>query len=195
MIAAVLPWLVAAAVFVVSPAYPPNAVSGGTVVAVMHVSSGEVRGVDILQGDAPFQAPVRAALAGWRFENTRSGDVLAVAVFRTPNLYSTGSPDRELTGTRTATGLAFPTRVVEPAYPANSLGEGAVVLRLALSDAGAVTKVETIQGLGDLTAPCVAAAGKWQFSPGRTARGSQVATEAYAICVMRRPVLPVKKTD
>jgi len=195
MIAALLLWVIADAVSIVTPAYPPNAISGGTVVAVMHVTSGAVGGVDILQGDEPFTEPVRRALSAWRFGDSENGDVLAVASFRTPNLYPTGSPDRNLTGVKTVAGLAIPTKVVEPAYPANSLGEGSVVLRLSLKETGTVSKVEVLQGMGDLTGSCVSAVGKWQFLPARNARGVAVMTQAYAICVMRRPVLPIKRNE
>ncbi len=175
---------------VVSPAYPPNAFSGGTVVAMLRVSSGSVQRVDIIQGDQPFVDPVRSALASWRFRDAGANSALVVVDFRTPNMYATGSTSRDLSLSRPAAASVFPTRVVEPAYPPNSLGEGSVVLRLSINEAGSVTKTEVVQGLGNLTEACVAAAKNWKFSFRRGTQGAAPASsDAFAVFVIRRPVL------
>ena len=189
-ILAFLIWAWLEAGVVVAPAYPPNAVTGGTVVAVMHVTAGSVRSIDILQGDASFVEPVRAALSGWRFQAAESGTSLAVVSFRSPQLYAVGSPaTRLLEPTSPPSGVACPRKVVEPPYPPNSLGEGGVVLRLDLSDSGSISKVRVVQGLGDLTRLCVIAVSQWQFAPARNSAGKSLASEAYAVFVLRRPVL------
>jgi len=177
------------AVTVVGPAYPPNAIAGGTVVAVLHVSTGSVDRIEILQGDEPFVAPVRSALSGWRFKDSEAGNVLVVVDFRTPNLYSTGSPARKIAPARPVPGLAYPEKVVETAYPPNSLAQGSVVLALDLSETGSVSKVRIVQGLGSLTEACVSAVRKWLFVPARDNKGIATASEAYAVCVVRRPIL------
>jgi outer membrane biosynthesis protein TonB len=79
--------------------------------------------------------------------------------------------------------------VVEPAYPPNSLGEGGVVLRLELSESGSISKVKVVQGLGDLTGSCVSAVSQWKFAPAYSGTGKSLASEAYAVFVLRRPVL------
>ncbi len=189
-ILAFLLWAWSEAVVVISPAYPPNAVTGGTVVAVMHVAAGSVRSVDILQGDASFVEPVRAALPGWRFRGAESGKFLAVVSFRSPQLFAVGSSaKRRLEPTSIPSGVAFPRMVVEPAYPPNSLGEGGVVLRLDLSETGSISKVKVVHGLGDLTGSCVSAVSQWQFAPARSSAGKSLASEVYAVFVLRRPVL------
>jgi len=183
-------WAWSEAVVVVAPAYPPNAVTGGTVISVMQVTTGSVRSLDILQGDASFVEPVRTALLGWRFQAAESGNFLAVVNFRSPQLYAVGpSATRRLEPASSPSGLAYPRKVVEPAYPPNSLGEGGVVLRLNLSDSGSISKVKVVQGMGDLTGPCVSAVREWQFAPAQNSVGKSVASEAYAVFVIRRPVL------
>jgi hypothetical protein len=189
-ILAFLFWAWSEAIVVVAPAYPPNAVTGGTVIAVMHVTAGSVRSIDILQGDASFVEPVRAALPGWRFQAADSGRFLAVVSFRSPQLYAVGSSaTRQLEPASSPSGVAYPRKVVEPAYPINSLGEGGVVLRLDLSDTGSISKVKVVQGRGDLTGPCISAVKQWQFAPARNSAGKSLASEAYAVFVLRRPVL------
>jgi hypothetical protein len=183
-------WASSEAIAVVAPAYPPNAVTGGTVIAVMHVTAGGVRSVDILQGDASFVEPVRAALPSWRFQAADGGKFLAVVNFRSPQLFAVGSSaTRRFEPVSSSSGMAYPRQVVEPAYPPNSLGEGGVVLRLDLSDSGAISKVKVVQGMGDLTGPCITAVKQWQFTPARNSAGKSLASEAYAVFVLRRPVL------
>lgn len=177
------------AVTVVGPGYPPNASAGGTVVAVLHVSAGSVDRMDILQGDEPFVPPVRSALGGWRFKDPEDSNVLVVVDFRTPNLYLAGSPDRKIAPGRSVPGLAYPERVVDPVYPPNSLAEGSAVLDLDLSETGSVSKVRIVQGLDSLTGACVSAVREWLFVPARNKQGIATASEAYAVCVVRRPVL------
>ena len=180
----------AEAVTVVGPAYPPNAVAGGSVVAALHVAAGSVKSIDILQADRPFEQPVRSAVAGWRFRDSDNGDILVVVDFRTPNLYSTGSAEKNLASAGATPGLAYPKKIVEPPYPPNSLAEGSVVLHLDLAGNGSVLRVKILQGLGTLTGACVAAVRSWQFVPARTKKGMTASSEAYAVFVIRRPILP-----
>src|SRR5512138_1323347 len=108
LICALLSWVLSEAVVVVGPAYPPNAFAGGNVVAVLHVSSGAVAGVDVLSGDAPFAEPAQAALGAWRFDAAQSGDVLVVVNFRTPTLYAIGSAAQKVPKAAALPGLAYP---------------------------------------------------------------------------------------
>src|SRR5438128_1275902 len=64
-------WLLSLAltkpISVADPAYPPNAVGGGTVVTTLLIVSGEVREVTILSGEESFASSTRVALQSWRF--------------------------------------------------------------------------------------------------------------------------------
>jgi hypothetical protein len=183
---------IAQAVTVVSPGYPPMAVDGGTVVALLHISAGSVSGIEILQADNPFGDAAKAALSGWRFKDSDDGNVLVVFSFRGPTLYSVGVPTRHLAAAKPLTGLAFPKTVVEPAYPPNSLAEGSVVLRLDVNTEGSVSKVRIVKDLGDITTACVAAARGWRFVPALDIKGISIPSEVYAVCVVRRPVLKLQ---
>jgi hypothetical protein len=186
---ALMLWALLETVSVVGPKYPPGAVAGGTVVAVVHVSAGAVDKVNIKQGDTSFAESARTALGGWRFRAGENGDVLVVFSFRTPQFYPEGSPSRTLDQKDVSAGLPYPRTVVESAYPPNSLGEGSVVMRLEIDPTGAVSNVRAVQPLGDLTAPSVAAVQKWRFAPARTGSGRASKAYAFAVCVFRRPVL------
>jgi TonB family protein len=177
------------AVTVIGPAYPPNAIAGGTVVAVLHVSAGSVNGIDILQGDDPFIAPVRSALGGWRFKDSEESDILVAVDFRSPSLYPIGSPTRNIAPAHAVLGMAYPEKLVDPAYPSNSLAEGSVVLDIEISETGSVSKVKVLQGAGGITDACVSAVKDWLFAPARNKQGVAVTSKAYAVCVVRRPVL------
>ena len=179
----------AQAVTVVGPGYPPNAVAGGTVVALLHISSGSVSGIEVLQADNPFGAAARAALSGWRFNDSDNGNVLVVFSFRAPTLYSTGDPTRHLSAAKPLTGLAFPKTIVPPAYPPTSQAEGSAVLRLDVNTEGSVSRVRIVKDLGDITSACVAAARSWRFVPALDKIRISVPSEVYAVCVVRRPVV------
>src|SRR5205809_637128 len=78
-------------VSVVDPAYPPNVLAGGTVIATSSVNKGSVEGVTIVSGDEPFAGSVMAALKAWRFSPEEDGqghpvpsEALAVCVYRFP---------------------------------------------------------------------------------------------------------------
>lgn len=181
------------AITVMGPAYPPYAVSGGTVVAILHVSEGSVSSVDILQADEPFGSGTRAALEDWRFRASDSGNVLVVVSFRSTELYAAGDAARALAPKESRQDLAYPKKVVEPVYPPTSLAEGSVVLRVDVGESGSVSEVRVVQSLGGMDDACVNAVRKWQFVPAVNPKGNKEPSEAYAVCVVRRPVLAPKK--
>ncbi len=178
---------------VVAPGYPAHAISGGTVVAELHVSDGSVDHVEILQGEEPFSGAVRSALGAWRMDKPEKGNVLVIVNFRTPNLYATGSSSARFSAPDLAKGnLAYPTRVVEPLYPANSMAEGGAVFAVRVSRSGMVAKVSVLKGLGDLTESCITAIRNWRFQSATGADGNPAESDVYAVCVVRRPIL-IKK--
>ncbi len=177
------------AVVVVGAKYPPDAVTGNTVVAVARVSGGAVDNVSIKQGDAAFAQSARSALAGWRFRAGEKGDILVVFHFRTPQLFPVGSSAQTIEQKDVSAGMPYPRTIVETVYPPDSLGEGSVIMLLEVNPDGTVAKARVVQGLGDLTAPSVAAVRKWKFTPARTGSGRTSKTYAYAVCIFRRPIL------
>jgi TonB family protein len=179
----------AEAITVVGPAYPPDAIEGGIVVALLQVSNGMVRDVQLTQADPPFGDAALSALSRWRFRDSETGTILVVLDFRTPKLFATASPVRTLHAPAARPGSPYPLRLVEPLYPADSVAEGSVILRIELNEAGEIARTQTLQGLGGLTSAAVAAVRKWRFEPARDWKGNPRRAEAYTVCVFRRPVL------
>ncbi|PYV08893.1 MAG: hypothetical protein DMG07_24500 [Acidobacteria bacterium] len=157
---------VASPISVSDPAYPPNAVAGAAVVAGLDVRGGLVSRVEILGGSEPFAAAARQALAGWRFPPSVARARVAVVVcFSSPNLTAATRPaEYALPTARSGPEMPFPVRIVEPGYPPDASGGGAVTLRLQVDAAGAVQKVESIKTLGSFTEAATAAVSKWRFA-------------------------------
>ena len=180
-------------VSVVEPGFPPNAISGGTVVAELFLSSGKVARVKILNGEAgAFGESAEAALSAWRFAPDQKTPVIVVVQFRDPNFYSTGPATRTVAPAPAGLALAYPKTVVDPAYPANSMGEGSVILQLDVAASGAVAGTEVIKEGGNLTQAGIDAARKWSFLPAKDARGRPTQSSVFVVLVFRMPVIPAR---
>ena len=179
-------------VSVVDPAYPPNVLAGGTVIATLSVNKGSVEGVTIVSGDEPFAGSVMAALKAWRFSPDVGARIPVVVYFRSPNLI-TASPAAQMIdpphGSRRDRTLAYPVKVVDPVYPPNALGQGGAVVRLEIDQSGKVTRVDPLKSSGALTESFANAAREWRFLPAEDGKGHPVPSEALAVCVYRFPVV------
>jgi TonB family protein len=166
--------------------YPPNAVTGGTVVAEVSGQGGEIR---VLSGEEPFSSAVRSSAASWRFPGD-SRKHLVIVRFRQPELVRAGSRRETVPVSTGGSGaMPYPQSVTEPAYPPDALGEGSVALKVKLTASGAVDRIETLQSLGKLTETGIDAVREWSFQPARDSRGRAVPSEAYVVLVYRAPVL------
>jgi len=180
---------------VVCPPYPPLAIRGGNVVAVLELSKGSVGRVIVLYGDKPFVEPARAALAKWRLPREREDKpTLVVVNFRDPYLTMDAINNGIVLGTKSSTiktdpypqSLPIPTLVVDPFYGSHSrVVMGASVLHLKIAENGSVGEVRVIQELGDHTQPTIDAVKKWKFLPAQDEGGKPVASDAFAVCVYR----------
>ncbi len=168
--------------------YPPNAATGGTVVASVSGSAAGTQ-VRVLSGEEPFVSAARSALSQWQLPDEGQRR-LVVVKFRQPGLFAVGSPSQAIPAPARAVGaIPYPRTVTEPAYPPNASGEGSVVLRVGLASSGEVEKIETVKGLGELTDSGVDAVKGWAFEPAKDSGGRPVASEAYVVFVFRSPVL------
>lgn len=160
-------------------------------VAALDVRAGAVSRVEILGGSEPFAAATRQALAAWRFPPSVARARVAVVVcFSSPNLVAaTRRAEYALPSARSGPEMPFPLRIVEPGYPPNASGGGAVTLRLQVDAAGAVRKVESIKTLGSFTEAATAAVSKWRFAPAVDAESRAHEAEALAVMVFRPPVI------
>ncbi len=186
-------WLILGSDTVVGPRYPPNAVSGGTVVAALVSGAGGVSDIKILSGQEPFVSSSRAALQRWNLHAEREGGDLVVVHFRQPNLYYRGDVQEEIRCTGANPSMPCPKYVVAPAYPPQAVGQGSVILKVEVAADGSILDVRTLQAMGVLTDVSVAAVRKWKFTPAEDARGVKEASHAYAVFVYRFPVTGKKK--
>jgi hypothetical protein len=175
-------------VYVTDPLYPPNAVSGGTVIAELRMADGNVTRVAILSGAEPFAGPCTSALSQWRLQPDVKGNQLAVVYFRQPYLHTLGAAEEEIKPAKSPPQLPYPRHVVQPLYPPNALAQGGVILRADISAEGRVSKVETIKGMGVLTGASVDALKRWQFVPAQDDKGKKIASQAYVVFVYRFPL-------
>ena len=185
-------WLMLGSDTVKGPLYPPNAVSGGTVVAELAFVAG-VSDIKILSGEEPFVSSSKAALQSWNLHPEKDGGDLVVVHFRQPNLYYMGDAKEEIRCTGADPSMPCPKYVVGPAYPAQAVGQGSVILKVEVAADGSILDVRTIQAMGALTDVSVAAVRKWKFTPAEDARGVKEASHAYAVFVYRFPVISKEK--
>jgi TonB family protein len=173
---------------IVAPVYPPNAVTGGNVVAELHFAAGNVKATEILFGEEPFVSSARSALSAWRMDPKQDADELVVVHFRYPFLYRIGKSRDEIDPAKPGTSLPYPKIVIPPAYPANAEGQGSVVLRVEISAEGRVADVQVIQGMGTMTELSLDAVRKWEFAAPENAKGEKQASHAYVVFVYRFPI-------
>jgi hypothetical protein len=173
----------------VDPVTPPNAATGGAVIAALHVSKGEVVRVSVLEGQEPFIEPAAAALAQWQFKDGRSGRALAVVSFREPHLLSMGETEERIPPASAPPAMPYPRVVAQPAYPPNAIDAATVTLRLEVSSSGTVASTEVLRGIGPFVEASVEAAKGWRFSPARMGGGDAIQSEVFAVFVFRAPVL------
>jgi hypothetical protein len=178
---------------VTGPVYPPGALAGGTVVAALQVMAGSVTQIEILAGDEPFATSARDALRSWRFDPRTGAEHIPIVInFRNPGLFTLSPKVQNPPALRkplAPSDLALPRHVVEPAYPANVLGQGSVILRVEIDDAGGVSDVYGVKSPEGLTGPCTDAVRAWKFAPARDQSGRQARSQVFAVCVFRHPVL------
>ena len=186
-------WMMLSSDTVVGPLYPPNTVSGGTVVVQLVSVAGDVLDMKILFGEGPFVSSTKAALRSWKLHPEKDGGDLVIVHFRQPGLYYMGDAKEEIRCAGADPSMPCPEYVVGPAYPAQAVGQGSVILRVAVAADGGILDVQTIQAMGVLTEPSAEAVRKWKFTPAQDARGVKKASHAYAVFVYRFPVIEKEK--
>jgi TonB family protein len=181
-------WFVLFSLRIVDPVYPPDAVTGGSVVAELHFESGHVEALKILSGEEPFVGSVRSALEAWQMDPKQNADELVVVHFRHPFLYRIGKSKDEIDPAKPGPLLPYPKIVIPPAYPANAEGQGSVVLRVEISAEGRISDVQVIKGMATMTELSLEAVRKWEFVAPVNAKGVKQASHAYVVLVYRFPI-------
>ena len=177
----------------VDPVYPPNTISGGTVIAELHSVSGKVEKLTIHSGEEPFASSARSALTQWQLHPEKDGDDLVVMHFRQPNLYYLNDAGEKISGTRPKGFLPYPKNIVRPAYPAQIMGQGSVILKIGISSNGRVAEIRAEKSAGSLTDVSIDAVRKWEFLPAEDDQGLSKESSAYAVFVYQFPVIERKR--
>jgi TonB family protein len=175
--------------YMADPLFPPNAVSGGTVIAELQLAEGKVTKVDILSGSEPFAGSCVSALAKWRLQPEFSGSELAVVHFRQPYVQGLMPTEEDVSLSNPPKRLPYPRYLVHPFYPPNALARGSVILRAEITADGRVSNIETIKGMGALTGTSIEALKRWQFVPAQDDQGASILSHAYVVFVFRFPLM------
>ena len=177
----------------VDPAYPPNAVGGGTVVATFQIGAKLVEQIKINSGEEPFAGAASSALSQWHLDDDSDGEELAVVHFRQPDLYYINGAAETIAGGRATRSLPYPKSIVGPSYPAHGLAQGSVVLRIKVDADGSVGRIETLKSAGALTDVSIEAVRKWEFLAAEDSMGKPTPSHVYAVLVYRFPITQQKK--
>ena len=180
--------LVLGTVYVIEPLYPPNAASGGTVIAELRMADGNVAHVTILSGGESFAGSCKSALSQWRLQPDVKGSQLAVVYFRQPYLHNLTTGEEEISPAKSPPQLPYPRYAVQPSYLPNALAQGGVIMRADISADGRVSNVETLKGMGVLTGTSIDALKRWRFIPAQNEKGKKVPSQAYVVFVYRFPL-------
>ncbi|MEP7118935.1 MAG: TonB family protein [Acidobacteriota bacterium] len=190
------------------PQIPILAVSGGEVVLEVSVNrNGRVTAVKPLRHTAPFTDAMAAAVRSWTFapaedavaplagaepdpETRKPMDstVLVVGVFRPPALFANtlGEPPKNVAKPSGAT--PFPMSPLEmPAYPAQSLDSGVVLMELSVAAQGNISGAKVLKSTPPFDAPALAAVSALSFAPARVHNRPAPAL-VYVVAAFRQPI-------
>jgi hypothetical protein len=175
-----------------SPAHPRQTLATGLVVAeiIVNPATGGVQ-TRALHGERPFLISALDSLMSWRFSPPAGAVHSRTSIsflFRSPVLYSVDLGEIAIRPWMPGEDCpALPQKVIDPSYPTGSQAEGAVILEVGVNAEGAVTRIETVNDIDDLTEHAKAAVGDWKFSPAIVA-GKPVASTAYVVISFVAPM-------
>jgi hypothetical protein len=174
------------------PLHPPNTVGSAWVIADLGLGpDGAVHSVSVFEGADPFKANVLAAVSRWKFTPVRNNEplasrVAAVFLFRPPDFFSAQPRERVLVARQDR--AALPLTLTDPGYPLQSVGFGATMLELQISNGGAVESVRVVVDESGLAASTAKHVQAWKF---QSAMRGGVETPGTVIVVISymRPLL------
>jgi TonB family protein len=177
------------------PAPPPMAVGWLEETIDLTVDAGGVvRGVTPLHGTAPSPSLLAPVAAMWRFRPATdrnrpvSSHVLAVALFRPPQLYdqpALGSPSTDVASA--SPDIPSPTVEHRPRYPPLATGDSVVLVEVLVGVEGRVRAAAVVQGADGFGEEALLAAREWIFRPAHH-NGQLVPAYAYIAFGFRQPV-------
>ena len=156
--------------------FPPNSIAVGVVTLSLSLdASGKIQNIEVQRDVPSLTSVVQDAVKTWtftpaRYKGSPIPSSLSVSAVFQPNQLTT-APNG---GMILAPPNAPPTvdRYVPPqitaasfaAYPANSVGQGTVILDVTIDKSGNVAGVRPVKRVASLTAAAIAAVKTWQFS-------------------------------
>jgi len=176
-----------------APAPPPNSVGWAWDIADVTVdASGRAGDWNGLYGTSGWAGFVwKAAVNNWSFEPARDetgsieSHVLVAACYR-PAVLMAG-PEGQAPSVSASADVPSPTTMVPPGYPPRALGDGVVIIELAIDASGAVKDARVVRSAGGFDSAALDAARQWQFRPAQRA-GVAVPAHVYLIFGFRQPV-------
>jgi hypothetical protein len=167
----------------VPPVAPPQTVFTGLVILEVIPDANGRPEIATLAGPPPFLEASLAAVKNWKLTQPAS----VTFVYRAREIYSSipGVEIQEWPAVPDSPPL--PRTIYDAEYPANSVGEGVVILQLNISATGKIEKMETVRDVPSLTEPARRSVANWTFSPA-TRGGAPVPGIAIVGISFLRPV-------
>jgi TonB family protein len=185
-----------------APLAPQMTTGGGEVVLDLTVGKdGAVANVEAIRSTPPYTALLLTAVGGWAFDSAKAvvedalqpaaGHVVVAAVYRPPQVYAAPARGAEPKTTgELSPELPVPGGLSAPAaYPPRATGDGAVIVELELSAAGAVRGTKVMSRPSPFDGAALAAVNGWRFGPPSEPSGAEPIF-AYAIVGFRQPITP-----
>jgi TonB family protein len=185
------------------PMVPVESVGWSQAVFELAIAAdGSVARVETLSEKSPFVDSLGSALQAWTFtpaEEKGAGEeteeakakpvdtrVMVAGFLRPPELLVVApAPARP---PATSPAVPKPVQMVPPAYPPRGMGDGIVVLEVAVDETGAVGPVKVVQSSPAFDQAAVDAGKMWSFQPAMR-NGQPVASFAYLVFGFRQPVV------
>jgi TonB family protein len=183
------------------PGIAQPALGGGQALVELSIDPrGAVTKVTPLRTTPPFSAMLLDAVSAWRFtpalddpldingrpQGSRAvaSKVLVAALYRPPTLITPTQGQAPVNVAAASPDVPYPSSIIEPPYPPQSMFPGVVMIEARLNASGAVTVARVLSSAPGFDDAALQAARHWRFSPPRV--DSRYA-EAYVYLIFGFP--------
>jgi TonB family protein len=177
------------------PIAPPEAVE--TVIVALEGTinrDGRLINSRVLQGLSAFIQPSLQAVRRWEFGPQealeRERQITATFLYRARGIIAERPFPLRLAVPETGNGdrPAVPLTIIDPGYPPNAIGQGAVILQVNVTPTGTVDRVDVVRAEPSLTEAAADAVRRWRFEPAYRG-GAAVPGTAIVVISFQLPVL------
>jgi hypothetical protein len=161
---------------------------------------GKIQSVETLHGASPFLDLALSSVRQWGLipagaPQPVESPVTVVFLFRPRDFFSASPVKPSQSSRRTLDHAPFPLELADPGYPISSVGEGAAVLELAVSQTGSVERARVVSDVPGLAAHTEKTVRQWKFRPamrsGSAVAGSVIVVASYLRPIINEPPNPV----